>query len=109
MHRYYIILALTVVMTSVSQVLMKKGAMESGFLRLYFNVYTLSGYFLLFCVTLLNLFVLRGVALKMMVVFLPFNYILVLAAAMIVFGEKISYRQYIGSGIVIAGVIIYNL
>ena len=101
-----------VVMAAFAQVLLKKGVKRySGayYIRLFVNGYTMTGYFIMFCVTLLSLYIFQYLDLKYALIFLPSTYILVLIFSGIFLGEKITCRKIMQYAIVLAGIIVFNL
>ena len=112
MLKYYILYLLSVIITVISQLLLKTGArmnQERHWLYSYFNLYTISGYFLLFLTTLMTLIVLKYMPLKMTIFFAPMNYILLLFLTFIFLKEKVGRIQLFGIITIIAGIIIYSL
>jgi drug/metabolite transporter (DMT)-like permease len=112
MVTYYIIAAGAVLLTAVSQILLKIGANKSrnmNFFLSYFNPYVILGYFLFVIVTLMNLYAYKQIPLKMAVIFLPFTYVFVSLFSLVLLKEKMTKNQIIGSCIILFGVFIYNI
>lgn len=110
--KYYLIAFIAVIITAISQVLLKVGAirgMNKDLIRSFFNIFTLSGYLLFFLVTLLNLYAFKVIPMKMVIVLLPFTFILVGFFSYLFLGEKISRIQIISSITIVAGIIVFNL
>jgi drug/metabolite transporter (DMT)-like permease len=112
MPRYYLLFGLSVVLTAVAQLFLKKGAdsaARSHWIFLYLNIFSFAGYILMLASTLIALFVLKYIPLKSTILFTPFNYILVLLLSLAILKEKISRLQIAGIFIIIAGMAVYNL
>lgn len=103
---------LAVALTAMSQLLLKKGADRGKYghpVKLFLNPFTAIAYALFFIVTLLNLYAYKMLPLKCAVVVLPFTYILVGILSFIFLKEKMTRNQLIGAGIIILGVVLFNL
>lgn len=113
MLKYYLIALLSVFVTSIAQILLKKGAnygKEKGsFIALYLNTFSISGYFLFVMVTLLNLYFLKVIPLKELAFIVPVVYILVPVLSYFFLGERLSKRQQYAILIIFAGILIFNL
>jgi len=113
-----IILAFFAVMLSgIGQILLKYGAISEKkghhfpeYLAPYLNRYTLSGYCLLLVVTILSIYVLKEMPLKM---FFPFfismNMIVVVILSYFILHEPLTYQKIFAIGIVVLGIIIFNI
>ena len=113
MAKYYIAAFAAVFLTAVAQLVLKKGAMtglmKKGFIKSYFNFYSMLAHFIFFVVTVLKLFALKKVMLKEMVVILPLTYIIVPVISMIIFKEELNKKQLFGILIIVVGAVIFNL
>ncbi len=111
MNKYHLILLISVTISAISQLLMKKGAMsvQKNWLSVYLNVFTVSGYALLFSTTLINLYVFKFVELSSIVFFLPLTYIVIGLFSFVIFKEKITINTIIASLLIILGIVIYYL
>jgi drug/metabolite transporter (DMT)-like permease len=100
-----------VVLTVVSQVLLKLGARRHGHrtIRLFLNFFTIGAYSLLFVVTLFNLYAFQRIPLKAAVVLVPSTLLLVWAASVLLLKEHFSGRQAIGAALIVLGMGIYFL
>jgi len=83
----------------------KRGGEQRGFV----NIFVITGYVLLFIVTLLNLYGLKVVPLIEMVIVNPLIYILVVFFSVIFFKEKVNQKQRIGLALIVLGIIIFNI
>ncbi len=109
MTKYHWLLLLSVVVTAISQLLLKKGAFASGkrMRSVYLNVFTISGYCLLLCVMILNLFIFKYLTMIAIVFFLPITYIVIAVGSSIIFEEKITKNKIIATMLILAGLSLY--
>jgi drug/metabolite transporter (DMT)-like permease len=111
MITYYIVAAGAVLITAISQVLLKIGAnrsMDRSFISSYFNAWTMSGYFLFVVVTLMNLYAFKEIPFKMAVILVPFTYVFVSMFSVVLLEEKMAKNQILGACIILVGVIVFN-
>jgi len=108
--RYYLIALLAVIMTAVSQILLKAAAKRSKHetWRLYLNGYSITSYLLLVVVTLLNLYAYKYIPLKAAVVLLPLTLIMVVLFSISLLHERLSRQQIVGSAVILIGLVIFN-
>jgi drug/metabolite transporter (DMT)-like permease len=113
MYKYYMIALVAVFMTAFCQLLLKLGARHgkerNSSLRLYLNYYTLPAYFFLFVATLFSTYAYKYIPMKAAVILLPVGFILVALLSYWVLREKFSKNQVIGSVIILAGIVVFNL
>jgi len=111
MLKYWISLFAAVLISSVSQMLLKKGASFSyeNKIREYLNVWVISGYFLMVLSTLCVIYAYRGVAYKNGTVIESLGYVIVMFLSKIFFGEAITKNKLIGNLLIVLGVIIFCL
>jgi len=102
-----------VLISSVSQILLKKGAIvnegRTGFAAQYLNRYVIGGYLLLLIAMLIPFYVYQLVELKYGAVMEPLGYVFVMILSYLAFGEKITPRRLIGNALIILGVVLFNL
>ena len=110
-NNYMLLLVLSVVVASLSQILLKKSAEKSyqSLLREYLNPWVAGGYFLLLSSTALNIAGLRGLSFLNGPVMESFGYVFVLFLSRLFFGERITKRKLAGVGCILAGMLIYYL
>jgi len=104
--------SMAVVLSSLGQILLKFSAQRTISKKLFYtivNIYSIIGYLFFFLATLLNLYGLTGMPLKMIVAFLPFSYIIIGLLSMVIFGEKMNQRKLIGAAMIIVGAVLLNL
>lgn len=108
---YSLILLSSVFISSISQILLKKGAEREypSKIREYLNPYVMSGYALFFGCTLLSMYALKVVPLSMAPLLEAFGYIFVALLSFFFLKERFTKRQLIGTALIIAGVVVYAL
>lgn len=109
MNSYYLLGILSVVIASFSQIVLKKGAIEShdSFLKEYLNVWVISGYIMMFASVFLTMIVYRGMNFMNVPVLEAIGYILVPVLSYFFFRESLSRRKIIGIACILVGIIIY--
>ncbi len=105
------ILLLSVFIATISQVLLKKSALEkhTSWVREYLNKKVMGAYLLLFLSTILAIIAFRGISYKNGIMIDSTGYLFILAYSYFFLKEKISPRKWIGSALIISGLIIYYL
>ena len=99
-------------MVATSQLLLKLGANHYGgssMVRQYLNGFVLTGYFLFFLVTVVNVYVFSIVPLKMANIYVALAYVGVIVLSKIYLGESIRFIQYIGLVFIIFGTALFVL
>jgi len=113
MLKYYLVALLGVFITAFSQILLKVGAMhgrrQGSLIKSYLNLSTFTGYGLLFLVTVLNTYAYGKIELKMAVVLLPLIFVSVALLSYALLRERFSWNQAVGSAIIVAGILVFNL
>lgn len=109
MTKYHLLLLLSVVVAAISQLLLKKGAVapSEGKYPTYLNFFTMGGYCLLLCVTILNLLIFKYLTMVTIVFFLPITYIVIAVGSSVFFGEKITKNKIIATILIFAGLSLY--
>lgn len=108
---HYLFLIASVMLASVSQILLKKGAMKAhmSFLKQYLNPWVIGGYFLMFFSVFLTNCGLRALNYLNAPVVESLGYVLVPALSAVFFHEKITLRKSVGIGCIVAGMIIFYI
>lgn len=108
---YALLLFLSVFISALSQVLLKKSAMEphKNIVREYLNAKVISAYLLFFAAVFIDLAALRYVPASFVPVAETSSYAFLMIFGRIIFKEKISRRQAAGMVIVVAGIALYVL
>ena len=106
---YALLLLFSVFISAVSQILLKKSALEShsSWLKEYLNIKVISAYFLFFCAVLIDLIALKFVPVSFVPVIETSSYIFIILLSRIIFKEKISLKQYSAIVLILAGILIY--
>ena len=102
---------LSVAIASVSQVLLKKSALNKydTVVREYLNPYVAGGYGLLFLSMLLTVYAYSGMDYKNGPVIESLGNVMVLILGYFVSGERISARKIAGTACIIAGIVVFHL
>lgn len=112
MIKFYLAALIAVLLTGISQIILKKGAQKAiharSLLASYLNWYSLLAYALFVLVTLLSLFAMKRVQVKEMVIFLPLTYLMVPLMSRLFLHERLNKKQWLGIALVIAGIILFN-
>ena len=111
MLKYWIALFAAVVLSSFSQMLLKKAAKTSyeNTLKEYLNPWVISGYFLLAASTICVIFAFKGVDFKNGPVIESLGFPLVMIFGRLFYGEKLTRNKLIGMGLIMLGVLIYYI
>lgn len=111
MNVYYMLGILSVTIASFSQVLLKKGAMNTydSFIREYLNIWVIAGYVMMFASVFLTMIVYRGVDFMNVPVLEAFGYVLVPVLSYIFFKESLTRRKMLGIACILMGIIIYYM
>ena len=109
MNKYIFILIFVSILSSASQVLLKKSALIShkNFISQYINLYVIMAYFIFFIVLFINIFLIKNINLAIVSIItetLPL--VLSTINGKIFFDECISFRKVIGIIIILIGIII---
>lgn len=109
--QFMLVMFLSVVVASISQVLLKKSTLKTydTVVKEYLNPYVVSGYVLLFVSMLLTVYAYSGMDYKNGPIIESMGNVIVLFLGYFVFGERISFRKLAGIVCIIAGIIIFHL
>lgn len=107
----YVLLVLSVTIASFSQVLLKKSALiqYDNKIREYLNIYVIAGYGMTFLSMLLSLFAYRLVAYKNGPLIESAGVVIVMILSLLFFKEKITVRKWLGSFLVVIGMVVFYL
>ena len=108
---YSVIMVVSVFISSISQILLKKST-EKEYKKAiyeYLNPLVLMGYTLFFGCTLVNVIALRYIPLSMAPILESSGYIFVTVLGYICLKEKISKRKRLGMSIILLGILIFSL
>lgn len=106
----YFLLAVSILLTGISQVFLKIGAQKKGNIySIYLNIFTIFGYVLLIVVTVSNVVILRELDLKLLYAIMSLNYVIVIIFSKVLLKEFISHNKWMAIILIVAGVIAFNL
>ena len=104
-----LLLVLSVVVASLSQILLKKSAEKSyqSLLREYLNPWVISGYGLMVVSTLLTVGGYAGLEYKNGAVIESLGFMLVMLLSRLFFREKITKKKLIGNALILLGIAVF--
>lgn len=105
------LLLLSVFISSVSQIILKKAADKTyeSSLKEYMNPMVIGAYGLFFCSVILTMLALKHVPLSMSPILESTGYIFVSVMGYIFLKERFSRRKLMGFALILAGIVIFNL
>ena len=105
------LLLLSVFISSVSQIILKKAADKTyeSTLKEYMNPMVIGAYGLFFCSVILTMLALKHVPLSMSPILESTGYIFVSVMGYIFLKERFSRRKLMGFALILAGIVIFNL
>lgn len=105
------IMLASVLVSSVSQILLKKSAQKEypSKLREYLNPMVIIAYGMFFGSTLITMYALKVVPLSMSPILESAGYIFVAILSFLFLKEKMSKKQLIGMTLIIIGIVIYSI
>ena len=108
-NKYMILLVLSVVVASLSQILLKKSASKtySSVLRKYLNPYVIIGYGMMVVSTLLTVGGYAGLEYKNGAVVESLGFVLVMLLSRFFFGEKITRKKLLGNALILLGIFVF--
>lgn len=111
MSKYGLMLLLSVLVASFSQILLKKSALKTydSFIREYLNVYVIAGYGLLVLSTLLTIYGFSGLDYKNGPIIESLGYLFVMILGWLFLGERITKKKMLGNLCIILGIVIFYL
>lgn len=108
----YLMMVGGVLLSSLSQILLKKSAEKNrdskSFLAQYLNPLVIGGYLLLLASMLIPLYAYQVVDLKYGAVIESLGYVFILILSALFIHEKITKRKLIGNGLIVLGVIVFS-
>ena len=111
MNMHIIVLLISVLIASFSQILLKKSAEKtySSWLREYLNVYVICGYGMMFVSMFMTIIAYSGMEFTNVQIIEATGYIMVLILSYFFFREKITKRKLLGMLFIFAGIAVYYL
>ena len=107
---YYFYAMLSIVLTGISQTLLKIGARNNNTsLGVYLNPVTMMGYFMFLIVAVCSIFALKGLELKLFYALASLNYVVVIIFSRITLKERLSKNKIAALGLIVVGVVVFNL
>jgi multidrug transporter EmrE-like cation transporter len=104
---------LAVLLTGISQVLLKigsqKGSKKEQFLAVYLNIHTLAAYGLLLIVTVISVIALREIQLKVFYAIASLNFVVVLVLSWALLREIINKEKILAICLIITGIWVFNI
>ena len=111
MNKYIIFLLLSVIISSTSQILLKKSALKQykSFIYEYLNPYVIVGYGMMIISTITTILAYRGIEYKNGPVIESLGYLLVMILGWIFFKERITKHKLLGNIIILVGIYVFYL
>ena len=111
MNKYVLLLILAVLVSSISQIILKKSASKTydSVLKEYLNVYVITGYVLMVISTVLVVFGLKGVPYKNEPIIESLGYLFVMILSNRLLGEKITKKKVLGNVLILVGIAVYYM
>lgn len=105
---YHLIFVISVTISSISQVMLKKSAnkKENTGLKEYLNPLVIIAYGLFFASTVLTMYAFKGVPMNQGPVIESLGYVIVMILGRIFLSEKITRNKLIGICLILAGVLL---
>ena len=105
------LLLVSVFISSVSQILLKKAADRTyeNHIREYLNPLVIFSYAMFFCSVILTMLALKKVPLSMQPILESTGYIFVAVMGSIFLKERLSKRKLAGIALILAGIIVFSL
>lgn len=109
MNKYICLLLLSVIISSCSQILLKKSAMKKykSIIYEYLNPLVIMGYSMMVFSTITTILAYRGVEYKNGPVIESLGYLLVMILSYFFFKEKITKKKLVGNIIILLGIFVF--
>lgn len=111
MIKYILLLVLSVLVASISQIILKKSSLEehTSFIKEYLNMKVIIGYSMMIISTILTILAFRGLDYKNGPIIESIGYIFVMALSRIFLKEKITKKKIIGNVIIMIGIVVFYI
>ena len=111
MNKYFLFMICAVIVSSFSQILLKKSARRTyaSFIKEYLNPYVIVGYGMMVVSTLLIIAAYRGLGYKNGPIIESLGYILVMILSYLFFKEKVGKRKILGYALILLGVVVFYI
>jgi small multidrug resistance pump len=108
---FILLFLLSALISSVSQVLLKKSALKSysSTIKEYLNPLVIGGYGLLLVCTVLVVIAFKEVPLSLGPILESSAYVYIMILSAVFFKEKITVKKIVGNAIIIAGICIFSI
>lgn len=105
------VLLVSVFISSVSQILLKKAANKTykNHMREYVNPLVVTAYAMFFCTVFLTMIALRKVPLSMSPILESTGYIFVSVLGYIFLKERFGKKKIIGLGLILVGIVVFSI
>lgn len=101
---------LGIVLTASAQILLKRGAVAgASLLGSLLNPFTLFGYAVFGLVTILAVYAMQAIELKIVTAWTGLTYLLVIVAARLLLQERLTRARIFGSLLIVSGIIVFHL
>ena len=106
---YIALLFLSVFISALSQVLLKKSALRTydSFIKEYLNIFVIPAYAIYFVAVFLDLLALKKVPVSFVPVAEASSYIFVLVFGKVFFGERFSKRKILAMMLILLGIAVF--
>ena len=106
-----ILLILAVLVSSISQIILKKSSSKTykSIIKEYLNVYVITGYGLMVLSTVLVVLGLKGVPYKNEPIIESLGYLFVMILSNRLLGEKITKKKVLGNVLILVGIAVYYI
>ncbi|MDO5156759.1 MAG: EamA family transporter [Eubacteriales bacterium] len=111
MIKYYCIAIFSGMLSSFSQILLKKSAQKEkkSIIQEYVNPYVIGGYAITAICMVLTIIAYRGMPFKYGAVLESLTYLYIMVLSKLLLGEKLTKKKIVGNLIIVVGVIIFSL
>ena len=111
MNKYVFLLILAVLVSSISQIILKKSSSKTykSIIKEYLNVYVITGYGLMVLSTVLVVLGLKGVLYKNEPIIESVGYLFVMILSNRLLGEKITKKKVLGNVLILVGIAVYYI
>ncbi len=111
MNKYVFLLILAVLVSSISQIILKKSSSKTykSIIKEYLNVYVITGYGLMVLSTILVVLGLKGVPYKNEPIIESLGYLFVMILSNRLLGEKITKKKVLGNVLILVGIAVYYI
>ena len=111
MNKYVFLLILAVLVSSISQIILKKSSSKTykSIIKGYLNVYVITGYGLMVLSTVLVVLGLKGVPYKNEPIIESLGYLFVMILSNRLLGEKITKKKVLGNVLILVGIAVYYI